>query len=41
LTTIRRVLRPEDVLLLGADLKKDPKTLEAAYNDSLGVTRAF
>lgn len=41
LTTIRRVLRPEDVLLLGADLKKHPHTLEAAYNDSLGVTRAF
>ncbi|HMH42660.1 MAG TPA: L-histidine N(alpha)-methyltransferase [Pyrinomonadaceae bacterium] len=41
LRTIRRVLRPEDVLLLGVDLKKDPQTLEAAYNDSLGVTRAF
>ncbi|MFN2576540.1 MAG: L-histidine N(alpha)-methyltransferase [Pyrinomonadaceae bacterium] len=41
LSAIRRVLRPEDVLLLGADLKKDRQTLEAAYNDSLGVTRAF
>jgi len=41
LSSIRRVLRPEDVLLLGADLKKDRQTLEAAYNDSLGVTRAF
>src|SRR5438132_3355614 len=39
LSSIRRVLRPEDVLLLGADLKKDRQTLEAAYNDSLGVTR--
>jgi uncharacterized SAM-dependent methyltransferase len=28
-------------LLLGADLKKDPAILEAAYNDSLGVTSAF
>jgi dimethylhistidine N-methyltransferase len=41
LHAIRRVLRPEDVLLLGADLKKDRQILEAAYNDALGVTRAF
>ena len=41
LQTIRSVLRREDALLLGADLKKDRATLEAAYNDSLGVTRAF
>ena len=34
-------LRPGDGLLLGADLKKDAQTLEAAYNDSLGVTAAF
>jgi dimethylhistidine N-methyltransferase len=41
LHAIRRVLRPEDVLLLGADLKKERQTLEAAYNDALGITRAF
>ena len=41
LRAIRRVLRAGDALLLGADLKKDRATLEAAYNDSLGVTRAF
>jgi L-histidine N-alpha-methyltransferase len=41
LQAIRRVLRPKDVLLLGADLKKDRPTLEAAYNDALGITRAF
>lgn len=41
LRAIRRVMRPNDVLLLGADLKKDRKVLEAAYNDALGVTRAF
>jgi dimethylhistidine N-methyltransferase len=41
LQAIRSVLRREDALLLGADLKKDRATLEAAYNDSLGVTRAF
>ncbi|HLN31933.1 MAG TPA: L-histidine N(alpha)-methyltransferase [Gemmataceae bacterium] len=28
-------------LLLGADLKKDPRVLEAAYNDDKGVTAAF
>jgi dimethylhistidine N-methyltransferase len=41
LRAIRRVLRRGDALLLGADLKKDPAILEAAYNDSLGVTRSF
>ena len=41
LRAIRRVLRKGDALLLGADLKKDRATLEAAYNDSLGVTRSF
>jgi len=39
--SIRRVLRPGDALLLGADLKKDRAVLEAAYDDSLGVTRSF
>lgn len=28
-------------LLIGVDLKKDPVTLHAAYNDSAGVTAAF
>jgi dimethylhistidine N-methyltransferase len=28
-------------LLVGIDRKKDPKVIEAAYNDSLGVTAAF
>jgi L-histidine Nalpha-methyltransferase len=41
LTAMRSVLRKGDALLLGADLKKDPKVLEAAYNDALGVTSAF
>jgi len=41
LRAIRAVLRKEDALLLGADLKKDRSILEAAYNDSLGVTRTF
>jgi dimethylhistidine N-methyltransferase len=28
-------------LLLGADLKKDPRVIDAAYNDARGVTAAF
>jgi L-histidine N-alpha-methyltransferase len=32
---------PGDAFLLGADLRKDPLVLNAAYNDSRGVTAAF
>jgi L-histidine Nalpha-methyltransferase len=41
LRAMRSVLHRGDALLLGADLKKDPAILEAAYNDALGVTSAF
>ncbi len=41
LRAIRRMLRKGDGLLLGADLRKAAAVLEAAYNDPLGVTRAF
>ena len=41
LKAMRSVLQNGDALLLGADLKKDPAILEAAYNDALGVTSAF
>lgn len=41
LRAMRSVLQKGDALLLGADLKKDPAVLEAAYNDALGVTSAF
>ncbi len=34
-------LRAGDGLLIGADLKKDPRTLELAYDDPTGVTAAF
>lgn len=34
-------LQPGDGLLIGADLKKDRATLEAAYDDPAGVTAAF
>jgi len=32
---------PGGGLLIGVDLQKDPKELEEAYNDTLGVTAAF
>jgi L-histidine N-alpha-methyltransferase len=38
---IRRLLEPDDGLLIGTDLVKDEATLEAAYNDSAGVTAEF
>jgi dimethylhistidine N-methyltransferase len=41
LRQLRAALRAGDAVLLGADLKKDPATLEAAYDDALGVTAAF
>jgi L-histidine N-alpha-methyltransferase len=42
LRAIAALLRPGiDHLLLGTDLVKDPAVIEAAYNDSAGVTAAF
>jgi L-histidine N-alpha-methyltransferase len=41
LARIRATLRSTDRLLLGVDLVKDVATLEAAYNDSRGVTAEF
>jgi dimethylhistidine N-methyltransferase len=41
LRAMRHTLRAGDALLLGADLRKQPSILEAAYDDSLGVTAAF
>jgi L-histidine N-alpha-methyltransferase len=41
LRDIRSVLGGEDRLLLGTDLVKDPDVIEAAYDDSDGVTAEF
>jgi L-histidine N-alpha-methyltransferase len=41
LRSLATLLGPDDVLLLGTDLVKDPAVLEAAYDDSAGVTAAF
>jgi len=41
LSMIRQTMRPDDSLLLGTDLAKERSVLEAAYDDSRGVTAAF
>jgi len=41
LTATAKVAGPGGGLLIGIDLKKDPKILDAAYNDHEGVTAAF
>lgn len=41
LRRVAREMRPEDGLLIGVDLVKDPARLELAYNDPRGVTAAF
>ncbi|HEY2443827.1 MAG TPA: L-histidine N(alpha)-methyltransferase [Streptosporangiaceae bacterium] len=41
LARLRSDLRPDDTLLLGTDLVKDPAILVAAYDDPAGVTAAF
>jgi L-histidine Nalpha-methyltransferase len=41
LTTLANGLARDDALLLGLDLVKDVARLQAAYNDSRGVTEAF
>ena len=37
----RRMVGPGGALLVGVDLKKDKKVLDAAYDDAAGVTAAF
>jgi L-histidine N-alpha-methyltransferase len=41
LRSLGKRLGPDGHLLLGTDLVKDPAVLEAAYNDSAGVTAQF
>ncbi|MGA0606929.1 ergothioneine biosynthesis protein EgtB [Phenylobacterium sp. VNQ135] len=41
LKSARRLLGEGSAFLVGIDLKKDRATLEAAYDDALGVTAAF
>ena len=41
LSTVSETLAADDRFLLGIDLVKSPKRIEAAYNDSAGITEAF
>jgi L-histidine N-alpha-methyltransferase len=41
LESVRALMGPEDRLILGTDFVKDRDVLEAAYNDSAGVTAEF
>lgn len=41
LSHVSALMKPGDAFLLGADLRKDPEMLNAAYNDSRGLTAAF
>jgi L-histidine N-alpha-methyltransferase len=38
---VRNHLSPGDMVLIGVDLKKNPKTILAAYNDKGGITKRF
>jgi dimethylhistidine N-methyltransferase len=38
---VARLVGPGGAFLVGADLKKDPRVLERAYDDAAGVTAAF
>lgn len=41
LTKLQSYFKPNDKLLLGVDLKKDPDVILEAYNDSPGITASF
>lgn len=41
LGTVSKILNPGGGMLIGVDLKKDKRILEAAYNDQKGITAAF
>ncbi|SMD17232.1 L-histidine N(alpha)-methyltransferase [Pedobacter nyackensis] len=41
LLSLRKLLSKGDMLIIGFDLKKNPKQILAAYNDSKGITSAF
>jgi dimethylhistidine N-methyltransferase len=38
---LRGVMNPDDLLLVGFDLQKDPRVIVRAYDDAQGVTAAF
>ena len=40
-STLKELLSPKDLLIIGFDLKKNPQQILAAYNDKEGITRSF
>lgn len=38
---LKHLLSPNDILIIGFDLKKNPKKILDAYSDKAGITRAF
>ncbi|MCH8274951.1 MAG: L-histidine N(alpha)-methyltransferase [Armatimonadetes bacterium] len=41
LSEIRRLMRPQDALLIGVDMQKERAIIEGAYNDPEGITERF
>jgi L-histidine Nalpha-methyltransferase len=41
LSKLHQSISRKDLILIGFDLKKDPEVIEAAYDDTKGVTRRF
>jgi L-histidine N-alpha-methyltransferase len=39
--SLKEILSPNDFLIIGFDLKKNPQKILAAYNDKAGITKAF
>ncbi|MFC4210926.1 L-histidine N(alpha)-methyltransferase [Pedobacter lithocola] len=39
--SLKQLLSPNDILIIGFDLKKNPHQILAAYNDRAGITRSF
>jgi len=38
---LKKILSPDDILVIGFDLKKNPQQILSAYNDKTGITRSF
>ena len=41
LSKLGALLKPDDLLFMGVDLKKDPSIILSAYNDKKGITKEF
>ncbi|RZL53022.1 MAG: L-histidine N(alpha)-methyltransferase, partial [Pedobacter sp.] len=38
---LKKILSPNDILIIGFDLKKNPQKILDAYNDKAGITSSF